>query len=428
MCFPSILSNPITPLSNQNDDKNKPNNKTEKTPEKPLGLQNQDNKNQTRNVFFDTMGELFNFPNLMKAETNTKTNENKTEKDKECSIPYKIDDQGDTNACGTTSLASVLNYYNEDKSKNIDHWKIDKSIRATGLGDGGMFTAPSSIVSYAKKNGFNAGLQKNTTIEDLAKRIDKGVPSMVLIDTTPEDKNDAAFHWMVVTGYTKDDKNQINKLKMADPSGGYVSDVDVADFKKQWGNLKAGFNYNDKIKMSVGTGYNNLSVVIVPKNGDLTTPEGKKIKVSEVKVPNDRDSIQGVIADKIGKGAVLVDKTIQKVKEVKTAVVNGITTAKNYATHVAHVVKEKLNTAIDETKKFVSSTAKKIEAKVAPVINKVKETVAPVVAKVNTAISTVKSYTVSAVSTAKEYVGGAISNAKSYFSSASSSISNLFSF
>src|SRR5437773_770739 len=55
---------------------------------------------------------------------------------------YKIDDQGDTNACGTTSLTSVLKHYGADVK---DHWEIDKDIRSTRFD---MFTAPGSVIDY----------------------------------------------------------------------------------------------------------------------------------------------------------------------------------------------------------------------------------------------------------------------------------------
>lgn len=230
--------------------------------------------------------------------------DNKKESTK-AEINFKIDDQGNTNSCGTTSLASVLKHHGV---KVKDHWEIDKSIRSTKLD---FFTTPGDIVGYAKDRGMNAGMKNNSKVEDIANYVDKGLPVMALIDPGA-DKYDMGLHWIVVNGYERDNKGDINKLKISDPSGGYSYSQDVDDFKKEWSQINIGTNNIPLINkpMTVSSGYKNLIVVISPKNGVLKSPNGDLLQASTVKLPNSSDTFGGASARVLAKGAVLVDKLI----------------------------------------------------------------------------------------------------------------------
>ena len=102
-------------------------------------------------------------------------------------------DQGNTNACGTTSLANVLT----DWGKPTTHEQVDSDIRHFDL-----FTAPDKIVDYARDHGMRAELKADASVNDLAKMIDQGVPPIVLMD--PDSDSNANLHYMTVTGYNKD--------------------------------------------------------------------------------------------------------------------------------------------------------------------------------------------------------------------------------
>jgi hypothetical protein len=223
---------------------------------------------------------------------------------------YKIDDQGNTNSCGTTSLTSVLKYFGSDIK---DHFEIDKAIRSARFD---MFTAPGDIVSYAKSKGFKAGLNNNSTPEDLASFIDKGVPVIILID--PGDQYDFNMHWIVIKGYERNDKGEIDKVNIADPAGGWTYTKDMESLKKQWGNIRVGFENIPVLgRESVSTGYNNLMIPIVPKNKMIKLPDGKMINSATINIPSQFDSVHGYGARVVGKSVLLLDKAIGAAKYIK---------------------------------------------------------------------------------------------------------------
>jgi hypothetical protein len=217
---------------------------------------------------------------------------------------YQIDDQGNTNSCGTTSLTSVLKYFGSDVK---DHWEIDKKIRSTRFD---MFTAPGDIVSFAESKGFRAGLKNNATFEDLASFVDKGIPAIILID--PSSEYNFNMHWMVVKGYERNEKGEIDNFKIADPSGGWSYNQSAAELKKQWGNIRVGFEKFPVTgdKKSFSTGYNNLMITMVPKNKIIKTPDGKPIDTNLVVIPGKADTIHGYGAQIVARSALILDKTI----------------------------------------------------------------------------------------------------------------------
>lgn len=217
---------------------------------------------------------------------------------------YKIDDQGDTNSCGTTSLTSVLKYFGVNVK---DHFEVDKTIRSTRFD---MFTAPGDIVNYANSKGLNAGFKKNSNLDEVASFIDKGVPVMVLIDSGTQ--YDFNMHWVVITGYEKDDKNKIANVVISDPAGGYTRTQDVESFSERWGNIKVGSEKLPLVggKISLKTGYNNLIIPIAPKNKGITLPDGKVASSKDIKIPHEMDTIQGYGSRVVAKSALLLDKTI----------------------------------------------------------------------------------------------------------------------
>lgn len=229
---------------------------------------------------------------------------------------YKIDDQGDTNACGTTSLTSVLNHFGV---KTKDHFEVDKSIRSKRFD---MFTAPGDIVSYAKSKGLNAGLKKDSNPEEVAGFIDKGVPVMALIDSGG--KYDFNMHWIVITGYDRDDKGKIASFVVSDPGGGYQHTEDIKSFSARWNNIKVGTEKMPIIggKVSLSSGYNNLIIPIAPKNKNITLPDGRVASTKGLKLPSEFDTIQGYGSRLVSKGALLIDKTLGLGEKVFKGVAN----------------------------------------------------------------------------------------------------------
>ena len=164
-------------------------------------------------------------------------------------------DQGNTNGCGTTSLAMVMNYYGQQVSRE----QIDKDIR-----QGDVFTSADNILSWAAGHGMRAEMKNEASLEDLASMIDQGVPVITLIE--PSDPNDLNLHYEVVTGYTRG-------------PDGKISDISIRadDFMKCWSNIRL---------KGVGTGYNRLMIAMVPK-GDrpIVGADGKSRPASQVELP-----------------------------------------------------------------------------------------------------------------------------------------------
>jgi len=138
-------------------------------------------------------------------------------------------DQGNTNACGTTSLSMILKYFGID----IPRQEIDKAIRRTDLSLG---STPEDLIKYARDHGLAAEGYNNGTWEQVKSLIDQGDPCMASIDN-----GNGGRHLIVITGYdTGPDGEQ--RVLYHDPAFGDKNGVpgdeqsmSLDDFKKLWG-------------------------------------------------------------------------------------------------------------------------------------------------------------------------------------------------
>jgi hypothetical protein len=204
-------------------------------------------------------------------------------------------DQGNTNACGTTSLANVMTHWGMPRT----HEQIDESIRPFNL-----FTAPDKLVEYARDNGMRAELKADASLDDLARMVDQGAPPIVLMD--PDKDDNANLHYVTVTGYTRDASGKLSELVIADSAGGYRYTMPVEEFQKKWDNLKLG---------GVGTGLNNVMITAVPRDGRMVTGgDGVQRRASDIALPrtsfwsNLKSGFARTIASAITSGANLASK------------------------------------------------------------------------------------------------------------------------
>ncbi|HEX8436702.1 C39 family peptidase [Archangium sp.] len=211
--------------------------------------------------------------------------------------------QGNTNACGTTSLANVMTHWGMPRT----HEQIDKSIRPFDL-----FTAPDKLVSYARDNGLRAEIKNDAKLDDLARMVDQGVPPIVLMD--PDSDKNANLHYMTVTGYNRDANGKISDLVIADSAGGHRYTMPAAEFQKQWDNLKMG---------GVGTGLNNVMITTVPKDGRMITGgDGVARKASDIQLPknsfwsNLKSGFARGVANVIANGASFFESVGNTAKKV----------------------------------------------------------------------------------------------------------------
>jgi uncharacterized protein YvpB len=143
---------------------------------------------------------------------------------------YTVLDQGQTNGCGTTSLAMMLNYF---AGGTLDHSResVDRFIRHYD-----MFSSPGEIAKFAEERGLEASVHSGTTAEDLRRMIDAGLPVQILMDVS-EGGDGSGLHYEVVTGHgTGPDGKRYFELTNPWGQREYMAE-DV--LLQKWTNLKA---------------------------------------------------------------------------------------------------------------------------------------------------------------------------------------------
>ena len=162
-------------------------------------------------------------------------------------MPYL--DQGNTNGCGTTSLAMVLSYYGIPTTEQ----DVDQQIRRTNSPIGGT---PDDELQYARDQGLDAEGYNNGTWDQVKGFLNQNYPVMASVtgENTPEQKWDAATnqwvadgnlpsgrHQIVITGYEEGSDGKEYVLFHDPNQGATASDpnmeqrISVDDFQKIWG-------------------------------------------------------------------------------------------------------------------------------------------------------------------------------------------------
>jgi hypothetical protein len=129
--------------------------------------------------------------------------------------------QGRANACGTTSLAYILRYLLLDGAPS--RIAIDQRLRR-----GNIFSAPMLLVRYARRLGLPVRAYNGASLELVFALVDRGVPVMVLLDTTPLNLQDTAnLHWVVLVAHCGD------RVGIYNPHG-FQEELDLASFQAHW--------------------------------------------------------------------------------------------------------------------------------------------------------------------------------------------------
>ena len=171
----------------------------------------------------------------------------------------------DRNACGTTSLAMIGQYFGQ----TISPQEIDRAIRTYGLG-----TAPDNLLQFARDNGFRAEMKNEASIDDLTRMIDQGVPPMIMVE--PGDPNDMTLHYVVVSGYDRGPDGEVSRLKLTDPNG-REREVTPQELMASWDSLRV---------RNISTGDSRLMLTFVPEgNQPITAPDGTVRPASSIELP-----------------------------------------------------------------------------------------------------------------------------------------------
>lgn len=209
-----------------------------------------------------------------------------------------IQNQGDTNGCGTTSLAALLSFW-KGKPEAYTQAQIDEKIRYGP--DAMAFTSPANIEQYAKDQGFRSNAVNDGSIDQLKGYLDKGVPVQVLYDPN-NDGGDTLLHYVNVTGYNADSDGNVSSLKIADPATGESETLSREEFEKRWGGLEM---------KGVGTGLNNVMLVTLPgENTPIRGRDGQTTMSDDIDLPEGGLGFSGAIAD-------LVSDTVNSLNPVQ---------------------------------------------------------------------------------------------------------------
>lgn len=139
--------------------------------------------------------------------------------------------QGQTNGCGTTSLAMIMTFLGEMRTQA----DIDTEVRRRDI-----FSAPNDLVEYARDAGLNAEMYNHGTAAELAHLVDQGIPTQIL--TTADGSGDASrMHYVVITGYEVEKDGSLS-FEVHNPWG--VKQTWTAEqLEERWGNVPYGFDH-----------------------------------------------------------------------------------------------------------------------------------------------------------------------------------------
>jgi hypothetical protein len=135
-------------------------------------------------------------------------------------------DQGWSNACGTTSLAMVLEYFGIP----ADHESIDRAIRPWG--DMGPGVSPDDLVGYARRAGLQSQQYSNGSIADLEGHVAAGRPVTVLI-AHPES---GGAHYVNITAIEHAADGSVF-VHIRDPNG-FDRRLPEAEFLRLWTDVR----------------------------------------------------------------------------------------------------------------------------------------------------------------------------------------------
>jgi hypothetical protein len=138
------------------------------------------------------------------------------------------------NECGPTSLAMILQYY------GINPGDYHNMFASDTVGHG-----PLALKRVAENRNCLVRQKNNGTLQDLVSLIDQGIPVQVLgiygggtnSSLSAYIDNASRAHWMVATGYKKDDAGNITHIYFNNPNQSTTQCWTASDFlTKFWNN------------------------------------------------------------------------------------------------------------------------------------------------------------------------------------------------
>ena len=105
-------------------------------------------------------------------------------------------DQGKSNACGSSSLAMIMDYLGVPVSRR----DIDKEIRRVDQG-----LPPQPLIDFAREHGLEAEFYNHGSWDEIKGLIGRGIPVQAQINTEA-DGSKTHMHWVAVVGFRTDPK------------------------------------------------------------------------------------------------------------------------------------------------------------------------------------------------------------------------------
>ena len=221
--------------------------------------------------------------------------------------------QGNTNACGTTTVSMSLAYLGVPSNFRV----VDKSIRPWG--DKALGSSPDDIVAYARRAGVQAQMYNDASIYDLARHVEAGRAVTVLLNT-PE----GCTHYVNVVGIEHHAHGGLAKIKTRDPlkRGGDFS-YDIKNFDQMWRDTKV-LPGMDGIAHTVGSylPLSNRFLMVMDKPEARRLPPGATLSHLKMSAANGTLSGANGIGHSlttIGKGHVIAGSMSLAGNSFKTA-------------------------------------------------------------------------------------------------------------
>ena len=175
-----------------------------------------------------------------------------------------LEDQGATGGCGTTSLAMVLSYW-----RGTPGWTsrqaLDRTCRRVDVG-----LTPGIVVRQARRLGWRAAAAQARSVADLRPWLDAGAPVILLIENGPR-RGSGRLHFVVALALKPDAAGRPAALRLADPQGGTIRDMPLAELAWRWRRLRAG---------AIATGLDRSFTVVLPAPATPVLGAGGQVRSS----------------------------------------------------------------------------------------------------------------------------------------------------
>lgn len=178
-------------------------------------------------------------------------------------VEYSVEPfwQGDTNGCGTTSLAIAMNALSDRSGTTITREQLDRKRPFDS------YTAPGTLVKLAKEYGYFAQQYNGSNFQEIQSHLNNKHILIALHNAISTQGKSGPLHYCVIHGYQEGPEISQKKLLIADPGrkdkNNNQFEVSYEDFCQYWARPKLG-------PLSIGV---QRFIVAVSSKPDLPTPQ-----------------------------------------------------------------------------------------------------------------------------------------------------------